>query len=71
MGKVISVRWITRDEDLRQIKGGPISILTGKNLKTSPPVSSKPPKKAVGICSTKKAIDVPHLKNFLTHIEFE
>ena len=33
MGKVISRRAITKGEDLRQIKGGPIPIVTGRNLK--------------------------------------
>jgi len=32
MGKVISRRVITKDEDLRQITDGPVSILTGRNL---------------------------------------
>jgi len=34
MGKVISYRMITKDEDLLQLKAGPISILTGSNLMT-------------------------------------
>jgi hypothetical protein len=41
MGKVISRRVITRDEDLLQLKAGPISILTGKNLKTPSTTSSQ------------------------------
>ena len=41
MGKVISYRVITRDEDLLQLKAGPISILTGSNLKTSQTASSQ------------------------------
>ena len=44
MGKVISYRVITRDEDLLQLKAGPISFLTGKNLKTSQTASSQKPK---------------------------
>ena len=44
MGKVISYRVITKDEDLRQLKAGPISILTGSNLKTSQTTSSQKPK---------------------------
>ena len=47
MGKVISRKVITRDEDLRQIKAGPISILTGKNLRTSSDPSSTKPKAQV------------------------
>jgi hypothetical protein len=47
MGKVISPKVITRDEDLRQIKVGPISILTGRNLKTSSAPSSTKPKAQV------------------------
>jgi len=43
MGKVILRRVITKDEDLRQIKAGPISILTGKNLKTPSTTSSQKP----------------------------
>ena len=41
MGKVTSVRWITDDKDLPKIKGGQVSILTGKNLKKSSDASSK------------------------------
>ncbi len=44
MGKVILRRVITRDEDLLQLKAGPISILTGSNLKTSQTASSQKPK---------------------------
>ena len=33
MGKVISRKVITKDEDLRQIKAGPITIITGANLR--------------------------------------
>ena len=40
MGKVIYKRRITKAEDIRQLKAGPISILTGKNLKTSSDGSS-------------------------------
>ena len=41
MGKVISIREIKEGEELPQIKAGPISILTGKNLKISSEASSK------------------------------
>jgi hypothetical protein len=41
MGKVISRRVITKDEDLLQLKAGPISILSGSNLKTSSSASSQ------------------------------
>jgi hypothetical protein len=45
MGKVSSIRWITKDEDLRQIKGGPISIVTGRNLKKQSTAEGKKAKK--------------------------
>jgi hypothetical protein len=37
----LSVRLITDDKDLPKIKGGQVSILTGKNLKKSSDASSK------------------------------
>jgi hypothetical protein len=47
MGKLSPIRWITRDQDLRQIEGGPFQLVTGRNLKTSSAPSSKPPKAEV------------------------
>ena len=44
MGKVTSTRWITKEEDMPQIKGGKFSIVTGKNLRTSSDAESKKPK---------------------------
>ncbi len=44
MGKVTSINWITKEEDLPQIKGGKFSIVTGRNLRTSSTASSKKPK---------------------------
>jgi|APSaa5957512493_1039668.scaffolds.fasta_scaffold113040_2 hypothetical protein len=40
MGKVIYKRRIMRDEDIRQLKTGPIAILTGASLKK--PTKLKP-----------------------------
>ena len=40
MGKVSPIRWIKRPEDVRQLKAGPISIVTGRNLKQSSGTSS-------------------------------
>ena len=42
MGKVI-IREITSDEDLRQIKAGPISIITGVNLRKQKPTKAGEP----------------------------
>lgn len=40
-GNSFRVSEIRRDEDLRQIKAGPISILTGKNLRRDPPADEE------------------------------
>ena len=40
MGKVTSIRWIKRAEDLRQIKAGPITIITGANLRKKKPTKA-------------------------------
>ncbi len=44
MGKVTSINWITKEEDLPQDKGGKFSIVTGRNLRTSSEAESKKPK---------------------------
>ena len=46
MGKVTSINWITKEEDLRQDKGGKFSIVTGRNLRPYSTASSKKPKAA-------------------------
>ena len=42
VGGLIGVRWITDEKDLRQIKAGPISIITGRNLRRDPPKDEPP-----------------------------
>ena len=36
MGKVIKRTYATRDDQLTQLKAGPISIVTGRNLRKRP-----------------------------------
>ena len=43
MAPITGLREITRPEDMRQLKAGQISILTGKNLKTTSEASSTKP----------------------------
>ena len=40
MGKVIKSTIARRPEDLFQVEAGPISIMTGSNLRTSSPMNS-------------------------------
>ncbi len=44
MGKVLSTEWVTKEEDVSQLKSGPFSIITWRNLKTSSEAESKKPK---------------------------
>lgn len=44
MGKVLSTKWVTKEEDLSQLKSGPFSIITGRNLKPSSEAEPKEPK---------------------------
>ncbi len=44
MGKLLSVKWVTKEEDLSQVESGPFSIVTWRNLKPSSEAESKKPK---------------------------
>ena len=44
MGKLLSVKWVTKEEDLSQVKSGPFSIITWRNRKPSSEAKSKKPK---------------------------
>jgi len=44
MGKILKTTYVTRDDQLLQLKAGPISILTGANLRSSTETSSQKPK---------------------------
>ena len=44
MGKVLSTVWVTKEEDLSQLKSGPYSIITWRNLGPSSEAESKKPK---------------------------
>jgi len=46
MGKVLSTVWVTKEEDVLQLKSGPFSIITWRNLRPSSTASSKKPKAA-------------------------
>ncbi len=44
MGKVLSTVWVTKEEDLSQLKSGPFSIITWRNLRTSSETEPREPK---------------------------
>ena len=44
MGKLLSVKWVTKEEDLLQLKSGPYSIITWRNLRPSSEPEPKEPK---------------------------
>ncbi len=44
MGKVLPTVYVTREEDLPQLKSGPFSIITWRNLKPSSEAEPKEPK---------------------------
>ena len=44
MGKLLSVKWVTKEEDLSQVKTGPFSIITWRNRKPSSEAEPKEPR---------------------------
>ena len=54
MGKVISTIYATRDDQVTKLKSGPVSIVTGANLRSSSETSSESDEEAERLAWAKR-----------------